>query len=248
MMYHIDTKGKGIINDSVLRSAMVSKLAYEQCVKRVKLYPEYNQLLIDKNTFKVIDCKSTGAHAYIWKTGERSHLVSFRGSHNIADICKFIINKQDKFSFCDQNIKVHSLVKEMFFSIESDLTNIIFPDGYSKKNNITFTGHSLGGALAIFSSVYYSHLTNLRHNITCHTFGAPKIGDEYFVNWFKKYVQEYVLCCNKSDIVTYFPFSEDYMDNEYIYLKNTTYNLLKDHDLDTYIENIRNDIHTQLYP
>lgn len=240
--------GKGVVNDSVLRSAMASKLAYAQSVQTVRMFPAYKQLLIDTQKFNVIDCKKTGAHAYIWKTGERSHLVSFRGSHNFVDICKYIFNGQEKFAFCDNHTKIHGLIKEMFSSIENDLSKIIFEDGYSKKRNITFCGHSLGGALAMFSSVYYSNLTNSRHNITCHTFGAPKMGDEYFMTWFNQYVKEYVNCCNKSDIVTYYPFSNEYKDNNAIYLKDTTYNILKDHDLDTYIDNIRNDIHAQCYP
>lgn len=234
-----------MISDSVLRSAMASKLAYAKSTKLVATFPISRQLDIPHNHYQIIENRETGAHAYIWNTGESSKLIAFRGSHDLKDIVSYINTKQVSFSFCDRTVHVHQRLYEMFASIEPHITSLLFTDGFSKKQHITFCGHSMGGSLAMFASVYYAHLTNGNHDITCHTFGAPKLGDAAFVSWFTYYVDDYVNMCNKCDFVPYFPFNTSkYMNTDLIIeTRYTTDNIINDHDLETYISNIRNNIH-----
>lgn len=237
-----------MISDAVLRSAMASKLAYARNTNLVATFPIKKQLLSDEDKFRVIHSPSTSAHAYIWSTGKTSHLISFRGSHNAFEIVKYIDSRQIPFSFCEHHVKVHKRIYEMFFSLEPMITNELFVNGnFASKQSITFCGHSLGGSLAMFASAYYSHMTNMNHNITCHTFGAPKLGDANFVEWFRTYVKDSVNVYNKSDVVPLFPFGESFVNDASITicLQRTTNNAIEDHDLDTYITNIRNDMHLQ---
>lgn len=221
---------------------MVSKLAYAQDTKASLKFPLQKQLHTTMEpAVQIIDCKHTGAHAYVWNTGPKSKLISFRGSHHLGGIYNFLNTSKVDFAFCDHHVKVHNAIYNMFSSIEPALTDIMFSDnGMSTKQYFTLCGHSSGGALAIFAAAYYCNMTNGRHDIACHSFGAPKLGDEAFNIWFRDNVKEAVNVKNKCDIVPCFPFSGYAELPITIELDRTTNNILKDHDLETYIDNIRN--------
>lgn len=224
-----------ILSDGVLRSAMASKLAYAKNTNMVSTFPISRQLLPNNSVFEVIDCSYTGAHAYVWTTGNKSSVVAFRGSLNIIDICSYINSTTRSFSFCDRHMKVHQSIYNMFASIEPWLTEKLHP-----RQHVTFCGHSRGAGIAMFAAAYYAHMTNRNMNISCHTFGAPKVGDVRFIEWFTEYVPDQVNVRNKYDIVTHYPFSLNYVPPKSIVLGKKPSNPLCDHDLDTYIENIVN--------
>lgn len=224
-----------MLTDSVLRSAMASKLAYAKSTSLITTFPISRLLLPENNTFEVIDCNYTGAHAYVWKTGNRSTMIAFRGSHDIVDVCSYINSKLTSFSFCDRRMYIHNRIYTMFSSIEPWITQQLHP-----RQHVTFCGHSLGGAMAMFAAAYYSHQSNHNMNIKCHTFGTPKVGDAKFVEWFNDYVPDSVNIRNKLDIVTYYPFNSIYTPMKSIVFNNAYIDPIRDHDLDTYIENIVN--------
>jgi triacylglycerol lipase len=181
----------------------------------------------------VVDCSDSGAHAYIWKTGAKSTLVAFRGSHNIIDICSYIYAKPTSFSFAERHMNIHHTIYNMFASIEPHIATSLHP-----KHHVTFCGHSLGGAIAMFAAAYFAHLSNRNLNITCHTFGTPKVGDAAFREWFTEYVPNHVNVRNKYDVVTLYPFNDKYAYIKSVVFDKHSFNPICDHDLDTYIENI----------
>lgn len=224
-----------ILSDAVLRSAMASKLAYAKSTSKVSTFPISRQLLPDKSVFKVIDCSYTGAHAYVWKTGAKSTVIAFRGSHNIIDICSYIIAEPVSFSFCERRMDIHRNIYTMFASIEPWIAEHLHAN-----EHVTFCGHSLGGAIAMFAAAYFAHLSNRNIHITCHTFGTPKVGDANFTQWFSEYVPDYVNVRHKYDIVTYYPFANNYVATKSVVFDKAPTNVFRDHDLDTYIEHIVN--------
>jgi pimeloyl-ACP methyl ester carboxylesterase len=233
-----------LLSDTVLRSAMASKLAYAKSTPLVDMFPISKQLCPDVGKYRVIDCARTGAHAYVWTTGGNSKVISFRGSHDTWSVLRYVIAARKEFAFCDRHFTVHHMVFDMFMDIEPELTDMLFNGDFSRKQHLTFCGHSLGGALAMFCAAYYAHMTHRRHAITCHAFGAPKVGNDDFMNWFNAYVPDAVSIRNKWDIVPRFPFGITFSDDMATYtFQRTSANLLEDHDLDTYISNIRNGIH-----
>jgi len=223
-----------ILTDAVLRSAMASKLAYAKNTHTVATFPVSRLLLPEKSKFEVIDCSYTGAHAYTWKTGVKSTVIAFRGSHDITDICSYLNAYTKPFSFCDRQMNVHHCIHDMFMSIEPRITERLHV-----RQHVTFCGHSLGGAIAMFASAYYAHMSNRNMTISCHTFGTPKVGNSNFLEWFTEYVPDYVNVQNKYDIVTYYPFNnKDYTDVPSLCFDSFS------HDLDKYIENIVDNITT----
>lgn len=230
--------------ERLLRSAMASKLAYAKDIKSLPLFPLSKQLHNHSERVRIIDCRKTGAHAYIWDTGDNSRVVSFRGSKDVLDIIKYLNTRQIPFNFCDHRVKVHNVIHDMFENIEPHLSEVLFEKGYGHKQNITFCGHSLGGCLAVFASAYIGNMTDNKNNIMCHTFGSPKTGDTKFVEWYDKGTNESIHLKNKYDFVPMLPLL-DYKDLNRVTLGITSSNIIKDHDMEIYLEHIRNTIQLQ---
>ena len=99
------------ISEMLLRSAMASKLAYVKDVKALPLFPLSKQLNHHSDRVKIVDCKKTGAHAYVWETGENSRVISFRGSRDIKDVVKYLNTRQVSFNFCEHRVRVNNVIQ-----------------------------------------------------------------------------------------------------------------------------------------
>lgn len=191
------------VTDKTLRSAYASKLAYAESKQKLVHNKTGRQLHgkpYDYRSSYIIDVEKTGSHAYVWKSGTHSYIVAFRGSHNIKDVGNYLNFAQKDFAFLDHQVKIHGGVLAMFESIEPELTSVLTDMTTSKlPKYITFCGHSLGGAIASFASTYYAALSNNTIHVSCHTFGAPFIGDDAFYRWSKDVVNETIYYKTKTD-------------------------------------------------
>lgn len=75
---------------------------------------------------------------------------------------------------------------------------------------LTFTGHSLGGAIATLAALECSLLFKEKKIfpkpfISCITFGCPKVGNSNFVKFYNENVDETIRVVNKFDLVTFLP-------------------------------------------
>lgn len=250
-----------LLSEKILRSAMASKLAYAKNKKAIIQDPvscklsrtligditgEVCGMIKDNENVKIIEEPNSGAHAYIWSTGENSKLVAFRGSHNAHMLLQFLDMRKKSFNFCEHNVRVHKVVHNMFEDIECTLLDELFTSYDVSTQNITFCGHSLGGAIAAYAAAYIGNMFEGRHNIHCHSFGSPMFGDEAFIDWYNKYVSESIHIKSKFDIVTYLP-GLGYNDLPRLQLKENTINPIIEHDLDTYIQRIRDNIEMQRF-
>lgn len=103
------------------------------------------------------------------------------------------------------NCRVHRGFYDAFQSVveqvQSEILSLAeqFPD-YS----IFVTGHSLGGALAVFGALDVKrYLPNVPVSIT--TFGKPRVGNPAFANFFSNLIVESTRMVNKEDIVPHLP-------------------------------------------
>lgn len=237
------------MNDRVLRSAIASKLAYAKTVQKSCMMPANVQLhghvRCDerlRDTW-MIDNEKTGVHAYAWRSGVKSTIIAFKGTSNLKDIQTFFDAKPSQFNFRNKNVKVHSGVLKMFQSIEQALNKEIIDNlTLDVGKYITFCGHSLGGAIALFAAAYYSNMTNNNIQIACHTFGAPKMGDIEFHRWLEEGTTDIMNIVAEGDVVPHLPVCPKYVSGNRVILhntKNSVLDVLKNHDLETYIESIR---------
>ena len=140
----------------LLKSAKLSKKSY-------KGFNNPNVLFFDKND----------AQAYIWKENNQIYLI-FRGTESKNDILTDLNVFTTKIS---KGVYVHKGFDDQLNSIYPEICEKI--NSYSDCKNILISGHSLGGALATLSS-YRLHDNYPNHNILCHTFGSPRVGNDLF--------------------------------------------------------------------
>lgn len=231
------------VTDKLLRSAYASKLAYAESKQKLMHFKSVRQLhgkSFSSHKTTIINIGNTGSQAYVWKSGDQSFVVAFRGSHDFRDVLSYLDFRAETFSFTDRKVKVHRGVLSMFESIETDLTQVLTDKKTCKlPKYITFCGHSLGGAIASFASAYYGAQSNRTIDITCHTFGAPFIGDVDFLEWSRQNVKEATNIKTRSDPIPNMRLNRTYLADEERTLcvdGRLLLNPFKAHDLDTYIE------------
>lgn len=142
---------------------------------------------------------SSDEDTQVWyKETEDTVYVTFRGTSSFKDILTDINLQTYRVK---GNIRVHEGFYMQFKSVELDITKRLVK---ASGKNIVFAGHSLGGALAQIAAAYYGEVFDFA-KVVCHTFGSPRVGNRYFVEWFSKWVDENVRVENKLDPVPMIP-------------------------------------------
>ncbi len=239
------------MNESIMRSAMASKLAYADTCRAAARFPIARTLHGDTVSIhhpcRVIEDVRSGSHIYSWSSGERSKVVAFRGTHDCHDAITFLDMKPQNLRFKEHSVNLHSGVYGMFRGIEAELTDHIMRARGCV--SVTFTGHSLGGALSMLAAAYYGALTHRNMQIKCHTFGACRTGDAAFVDWYKENVHESVSVVAEHDIVPDLPCGSWYEQNpDRVLLRNDDLNLWTAHELDTYCDLLNRQLRLQKDP
>ena len=206
-----------------------------------------------EDTTNIIKSAKKTVEVYTWESGDRSILFAFKGCTSLRDFYTYSQWNLHTFSFREYTLHVHKGMYEMFCDIEENLSELIMKKVTpNKKLFVTFCGHSLGGALAIFASCYYYYLTNGNIDIQCHTFGSPKIGDASMMEWIRNTKQNHVYFQIQGDIIPFLPLHKGYLHNdEYIHRLTSTIkhrpfkqyvNPFIAHDMDTYINELNSAI------
>jgi hypothetical protein len=173
--------------------------------------------LINQNIFAelcsigkiVFISSSLDGNVYVWKK-DKKMFVTFRGTSSNMDI---LIDLYFTMSHWQDDIYVHSGIKNQFMSLEKNITMEITDD----IEEIHFSGHSLGSGLGTFASAYYGEkYPNIK--VTCMTFGGPKVGNAGFVKWFDKHVYKGIRMCHCGDPIPLLPFWRGWN-----HVKNTWY-------------------------
>jgi hypothetical protein len=105
---------------------------------------------------------------------ENNVYVVFRGTDNK-------LGWKSNFHFRDRNLNdVHDGFEKAYLAIQSDLCARVGAYGLYEVNNIIFTGHSRGGVMAIQAASDYACNPYDAINVSCITFGAPRLGGKYW--------------------------------------------------------------------
>lgn len=99
---------------------------------------------------------------------------------------------------------MHKGFHDAFISAESEIRARLVLSNV-KDLPLYVTGHSLGGALAVVATWYLSSKTLA----ACYTFGAPRVGDDGLLGWFKTPIYRIV---NAADPIPLLPPSGGFVD------------------------------------
>ena len=184
-----------------------------------------NEKCLDLDKCSVlIDCKNSphliksnkrsGEDCQVYTTNYNNSLIfSFRGTESKQDILTDLNIKRIKLPLYNFNVEdqplVHDGFYDQFITVRDNIDNIIIEYINNDDNiekNIVFSGHSLGGALATISSLYFGVMYS-GIPISCITFGSPRVGCELFANLFNKVVNKSLRFVNDNDPVPCLPSS-----------------------------------------
>ena len=110
----------------------------------------------------------------------------------------------------DSPVRVHSgFIKAWKCVRDEVIPYLLFKYEETGLKNFIFIGHSLGGALAQLASLDFQYHMNKLENsfdISCVTFGAPRVGNYYFKSSRDKRVPKTLNLINDEDPVFYQPW------------------------------------------
>ena len=120
----------------------------------------------------------------------------YRGTEkDFRDIKTDISAKLEQVNMGDNIVELHSGYLKAFREVEDDIKKVLSGTSYDQ---LFITGHSLGGALAMVTTLILAS----DMNGACYTFGAPPVGTVNIQNKLKTPIYEII---NKIDIVPRLP-------------------------------------------
>lgn len=144
-------------------------------------------------------CQVSGADAYTWWCDkEKEMTLVFRGTKGRKDLIKDIdIRQLSMYNNNGLKIHVHRGFLEQFLSIERSLMKEL--EAHPDISKLTFTGHSLGAALASIAASKIKANTGIPTNL--HTFGSPRVGSKEFSIWSRSVLDVHKRVVHKQDPV-----------------------------------------------
>lgn len=110
--------------------------------------------------------------------------ICFRGTSSLQDWKINLDSRLIEYKKNNNKFKIHNGFYTQYNSVKNNIMPFIMKN--NTYNNIVICGHSLGGALATICS--FDLCDNIYNsNITCVTFGSPRVGDKKFVNLYNNY-------------------------------------------------------------
>lgn len=172
-------------------------------------------------------------------------IVAFEGTNSFSSIWKDVqLFQSEKPDIEFAKGKVHSGFNSIYRQAKPILKEIFnkYPQA-----NVTFTGHSLGGALASLALADNWKVSTSK----AITFGAPQVGDDEFSKWFLKSNKQLDRVVQKSDPITIGNMNYKHMDNSAWVIGNNGWMDINTHGIDAYdnsmkrvnnqVENMNND-------
>jgi predicted lipase len=200
--------------------------ALKLAISSQESYQDFSKIVFSKWSEKptLISQENTDTQLAILTDSSETTIV-FRGSDSSIDWRTNLNTSQERKEFDEKIIKqeivrqreqiypyptqnesgslMHRGFVEAYSSVRDDIHEYIKNNHVS---NITVTGHSLGGALAILCAVDIQYnFANQLSALEAYTFGAPKVGNKGFCQSYKKRVHQSYHFVHGMDIVPALP-------------------------------------------
>ncbi|WP_369902064.1 lipase family protein [Bacillus manliponensis] len=169
-------------------------------------------------------------------------IVAFRGTKSDSDWVADALVNQKPYPFTLNSGNVHNGFLSIYESCRDNIMDTL--SQLSPNKTLLVTGHSLGGALAVL------HMLDARVNTSffhyeLYNFGAPKVGDLTFRNYYKIQVANSFRFVNLFDIVPLLPphriqfegeeWEYFHVHHNITFAKNTN-SITRNHHITTYKE------------
>lgn len=215
---------------SILQAAQLSCDVYKTSSRILSIYRHKNISVLQQKSHPLLLTMRDNNDLY----------VAFRGCKDVQEFIKCIDAKMVSPK-CELNAKIQHTFWRTFEEIQDELTDIIHENEINDIDNIIFTGHSKGGALAQIAS---SMLDVQDKPKKCITFGAPYVGDKGFQQLLEQQTRVHKRIVAKGDIIPFAKLHKELVHNgEELILHTQVASPLKcidHHSCQNYINGIKN--------
>ncbi|HSM84293.1 MAG TPA: lipase family protein [Nodosilinea sp.] len=146
---------------------------------RFSAYPDIEPVFVESQDNSFTDTQVAVLNQL---TSDRLYIV-FRGSDKSIDWINNFQFRQQIYPYGDGNtdVQFHRGFMMAYFAVRQGLLDAM--DKFEGQQ-VTVTGHSLGGALATIAALDLQYNLGAKHNLTfeVHTFGAPRVGNRAMVD------------------------------------------------------------------
>ena len=160
---------------------------------------------------KLIETIPVDTQVFVIRTATQI-IVACRGTEPkvLHDIATDVRCKPAKVDWApdEKDIRVHRGFAAALEIVWEELAKAITASGDDVKVPVYFTGHSLGGALAVLAAARFiaSDANNYNRFGGLHTFGQPRVGNSAFADWATQLFRgRYTRAVNHRDIVPQLP-------------------------------------------
>jgi len=205
---HIDL----ILRKELILKAKLCKICY---CKNHTFNIKRNKMLNIYDNYTYLNDTNNKSFCYIFYNKNKID-VCFKGTSNINDFYSNL-NICPSNYFNNTNIQIHNGFLSKYLSLKKSIISIINNininnDNKKKEIEISFNGHSSGGGIATIAALDFSYNYD-NYDIKCYTFGAPIIGNSYFINEFNKRINKNknnsFRIINEYDIIPYLNLYEN---------------------------------------
>ncbi|EAR84464.2 lipase family protein (macronuclear) [Tetrahymena thermophila SB210] len=135
-------------------------------------------------------------------------IIAIRGTANLNNWITNLKAFPVDFPDCD-GCQIHMGFRDHAQSIQNHINQCVknILEKYVDAN-VIITGHSLGGAIATLISVEVLKYLQPKNQISLYTFGAPKIGNQNFVEYLNQIIPNSYRIVNYYDAVPHLPFKQ----------------------------------------
>eukprot|EP00924_Labyrinthula_sp_SR-Ha-C_P001338 snap_masked-scaffold_44-processed-gene-0.25-mRNA-1 protein AED:1.00 eAED:1.00 QI:0/0/0/0/1/1/2/0/283 len=136
-----------------------------------------------------------------YDAAENKIVASFRNTQGLAQMIKNLDIIHTTPGYCSGCGVADSFYDAWLEVGEGVLSAIESLSDQYGTNDILLTGHSLGGAMAAHAAGFLWDRFGSRFNIVGYTFGAPRVGDVEFSEWFRERFPDWFRVVNYNDPV-----------------------------------------------
>jgi hypothetical protein len=172
---------------SILQAAQLSCDVYKSPSRILSIYKNKNVSVLEHKSHPLLLTMRDNKDLY----------VAFRGCKDAQEFLKSIDAKMVSPKY-ELNAKVKQTFWKTFEDVKDELAYVIHQHEIDDVENIIFTGHSKGGALAQIAS----SMLDIQHKQKqCISFGAPYVGDKGFQQLVEQQTRVHKRIVAKGDII-----------------------------------------------
>jgi hypothetical protein len=137
-------------------------------------------------------------------------IVSFRGTSNKNNWDENKRIRLVPFKYATdfspkRDLNVHEGMQNSYTELQQKLRKFLNEKTFNQFQKVVFTGHSLGGALAMLAAAEYAGVVRYASKISVLAYGSPRVGNKMFAHYLNVRIHSIYRQVEKNDLIPHIP-------------------------------------------